>query len=49
MVLVREAGGEVSEIDGGRDMISSGDILAATHPLHATLGKILRETATEKP
>ena len=48
MVLVREAGGDVSEIDGGRNMLGSGNILAATHPLHAALAKILREAAKEK-
>lgn len=48
MVLVREAGGDVSEIGGGRNMLGSGDILAATHPLHATLAKILREAVKKK-
>jgi myo-inositol-1(or 4)-monophosphatase len=42
IVLVREAGGLVSEIDGGKNMLTSGNILAANSPLHPPLGKILR-------
>ena len=41
IVLVREAGGLVSEIEGGSSMLSSGNVLAANSPLHPPLGKIL--------
>jgi myo-inositol-1(or 4)-monophosphatase len=34
ILLVREAGGFVSEIDGGADMMTSGSILAANYHLH---------------
>jgi len=42
IVLVREAGGYVSEINGKSEMLKSGSILAANDRLHAPLGKILR-------
>lgn len=43
IVLVREAGGYVSEIDGRSGMLASGSILAANDRLHAPLGKLLRD------
>ena len=49
IVLVREAGGYVSEIGGGTEMMSNGNILAANDSLHAALGQVLRSAATEKP
>jgi myo-inositol-1(or 4)-monophosphatase len=45
MVLVREAGGYISEIDGGKNMLASGSTLAANAYLHQQLGKLLRGTA----
>jgi len=48
IIIVREAGGFVSDIEGGQDMMSGGSILAANDPLHGPLGKILRESANEK-
>lgn len=42
IVLVREAGGFVSEIDGGPNMLTSGSLLAANNELHGPLGDILR-------
>lgn len=45
IVLVREAGGFVTEISGGDKMLLSGNILAANDPLHGALGQLLRETA----
>jgi myo-inositol-1(or 4)-monophosphatase len=42
IVLVREAGGFVSEIDGGNRMLESGTILAANDRLHEALGRVLR-------
>ncbi|NQV46500.1 MAG: inositol monophosphatase [Rhodospirillaceae bacterium] len=45
IVIVREAGGFVSEINGGPKMMESGSILAANDKLHGALGKILRESA----
>ena len=43
IVLVREAGGYVTEIDGKKKMMESGSILAANDQLHVPLGKLLRE------
>ncbi len=43
IVLVREAGGFVSDLDGGPSMMTSGDILAANESLHDALGKLLRD------
>jgi myo-inositol-1(or 4)-monophosphatase len=45
IVLVREAGGYVSTIEGGPDMLTAGSILAANDHLHAPLGTLLREVA----
>ena len=42
IVLVREAGGFVSDLDGGPTMMASGDILAANDSLHEALGRLLR-------
>ena len=44
IVLVREAGGYVSEIMGGHDMMRSGSVLAANDHLHLPLGKVLRDS-----
>ncbi len=42
IVLVREAGGYVTEINGKGKMQESGSILAANDQLHNTLGKLVR-------
>jgi len=41
---VREAGGYVTDINGGNDMMKSGNVLAANDHLHAQLAKLLRES-----
>ena len=43
ILLVREAGGYVTDINGGNDMMKSGNVLAANDHLHAQLAKLLRE------
>jgi len=43
IILVREAGGFVTEIDGKRNMLESGSILAANDQIHAELGRILKK------
>jgi len=48
IVLVREAGGYVSEISGGHDLTQSGDILAANDRLHLPLGTLLRGASAVK-
>lgn len=41
-VLVREAGGFVTALDGGREFLTTGNILAATPEMHDAVGRILR-------
>lgn len=41
IVLVREAGGFVTDLSGGKSMMESGEILAANDQLHGTMLKIL--------
>ena len=41
IVMVREAGGFVSEIDGGKNMLENGNVLAVNSLLHRSLGKLL--------
>jgi myo-inositol-1(or 4)-monophosphatase len=45
MILIREAGGYVSEINGGRDVMTSGNILAANDRLQGPLSKLLRSAS----
>lgn len=42
IVLVKEAGGYVTEIDGGTNMLVTGSVLAANDQLHRPLGVMLR-------
>jgi len=45
IVLVREAGGFVSDLAGGRRMLAGGGILAANPVLHAPLAALLAQAA----
>ena len=47
IVLVREAGGLVSDLRGGTDMMASGTILAANSALHRPLAKVLERASVE--
>ncbi len=47
ILLVREAGGFVSELDGGSDMIASGSVVAANDHLHEELRALLDGTDPE--
>ncbi len=42
ILLVREAGGLVSEVEGGAMMLETGNILAVNEPLHGELGDLVR-------
>jgi myo-inositol-1(or 4)-monophosphatase len=42
IVLVREAGGMVSDLTGGADMLTKGSVLAANEYLHPQLLKLLK-------
>lgn len=44
ILLVREAGGYVSDLSGGYTMLTSGDVLAANDHLHLPLAALVRET-----
>jgi myo-inositol-1(or 4)-monophosphatase len=43
ILLVREAGGQVTDLDGRDKMLDRGDILAANEPLHPQLLKLVKE------
>ena len=43
MLLVREAGGYVSDLSGGHRMMETGDVLAANDHLHLPLAALIRE------
>jgi myo-inositol-1(or 4)-monophosphatase len=50
LLLVREAGGFVSDLSGGLTMMTSGDVLAANGHLHLLLAALIREAMrTAKP
>lgn len=42
-LLVREAGGYVSDLSGGQGIMASGDVLAANDHLHLPLAALIRE------
>ena len=44
LLLVREAGGYVSDLSGGHDMMTTGDVLAANDHLHLPLAALLRRS-----
>ena len=45
LLLVREAGGFVSDLAGGQTMMTSGNVLAANGHLHLPLAALLRDAA----
>ncbi len=49
ILLVREAGGYVSDLSGGRDMMTKGDVLAANDHLHLPLAAMIREASRTAP
>jgi len=44
IVLVREAGGMITDLNGGADMLTHGTVLAANEYLHPQLLKLLKST-----
>jgi myo-inositol-1(or 4)-monophosphatase len=48
IVIVREAGGFVSEIDGGRNPLASGSVLATNDRLRAPLAELLQNADREQ-
>ncbi len=43
IILVREAGGYVTDLDGGDSMLASGDVLAGNESIHRDLLRTLKE------
>ena len=43
ILLVREAGGYVSDLAGAREMMATGDVLAANAHLHLPLAALIKE------
>lgn len=43
LLLIREAGGYVSDMDGGSDMLEKGSVLVANDKLHSEFARILRD------
>jgi myo-inositol-1(or 4)-monophosphatase len=43
LLLVREAGGFVTDLDGGDSVLTSGDVLAGNETMHRSLLRLLRE------
>jgi myo-inositol-1(or 4)-monophosphatase len=44
ILLVREAGGYVTDINGGSDVLKTGNVLAANDHLHGPLAKLIKES-----
>ena len=49
ILLVREAGGFVSDLAGGHEMMTTGDVLAANDHLHLPLAALIREALRGGP
>jgi myo-inositol-1(or 4)-monophosphatase len=45
ILLVREAGGFVTDLDGGEAMLSKGHVIAGNEPLHKDLLAVLEQAA----
>ncbi len=43
ILLVRESGGYVSDLEGGREMLASGEVLAANDHLHLPLAALVKD------
>ena len=48
LLLVREAGGFISEVEGGRNPLETGSVLATNDRLHGPLGRLLRGADRER-
>lgn len=48
MVIVREAGGFVSQIDGGEKMLDKGDILATNSGINTSMKEVLRNARRKR-
>jgi myo-inositol-1(or 4)-monophosphatase len=48
IVIIREAGGYVTDLAGGHGMIESGDVLAASDRLHLPLAALIRDALKDR-
>jgi len=42
ILMIREAGGFVTDLEGGQDMLENGCVLAGNEPIHAGLARLIR-------
>ena len=49
LLIVKEAGGSVSEIDGGKNIVYGSGILAANPSLHTDLLKRFKQSSANDP
>jgi myo-inositol-1(or 4)-monophosphatase len=49
ILLVREAGGYVTDLSGGHAMLATGDVLAANDHLHLPLARLLKQAVHPSP
>ena len=49
MLLVREAGGYVSDVDGGQTMFETGSIVAGNQAIHRALLQTLARAPSAEP
>ena len=47
MLLVREAGGFVTDIDGGEEVLAKGHVAAGNDTMHGELLRLLKEAGKE--
>ena len=47
LILVREAGGHVTELNGGTDMLETGSVLASNGQLHRELREMLAKSGAK--
>ena len=45
LILVREAGGFVTDCNGGDDLFASGHVVAGNDPIHKEVVRVLKEAA----
>ena len=49
IIIVREAGGYVTDMDGGHTMLTTGDVLAANDHVHQPLAQLLKKSLRGVP
>jgi myo-inositol-1(or 4)-monophosphatase len=49
LLMVKEAGGFVSDLSGGQTMMASGEVLAASDHLHLPLAALIKDAMRTAP